>query len=109
MNLPLEILEQIFWKIDCPVSAQKFFEQVLAGGESTLGTQAEFFRFVMTGKRYTSFQKLAYLRQDLPDDLFMYKFAERSLFGKSRRNESSSSSSSSSSLLIGKLGQLRLT
>lgn len=100
-DLPHEILEMIFWLIDNPVQAQHYYEQVLVG-ERTLGTQSEFFRFVMTGKRYKSFSRLAYLRQqDIPDEVFLYKYAQRSLFSKHNNNNKS--------LLAGKFGELRLT
>ena len=100
-ELPREILELIFWAIDCPVTAQKFFEQVLVGSQS-LSTQCEFFRFVMTGNRYKSSKKLEFLRQDIPDEVFLYKYAQRSLFCKRRV-------SPEHSLLVGKFRQFRLT
>ena len=102
-DLPHEILEMIFWLIDCPVQAQHYYEQVLVG-ERNLGTQSEFFRFVMTGKQYKSFKRLAYLRQDIPDEVFLYNYAQRSLFSKVKHYQPSSSS-----LFAGKFGELRLT
>lgn len=101
ISLPQEILEHIFWAIDCPLTAQHYFENVLVG-DSTLGTKAEFFRFVMTGNRYQSFQRLKFLRQDLPDDVILYKMAQRSLFARNLLRQRRS-------LLVGKFGKLGLT
>lgn len=98
-DLPREILELIFWAIECPLTAQHYFEQVLVG-ERSLGTQSEFFRFVVHGKRYKSSKRLEYLRQEIPDEVIMYKFAQRSLL---------STRPSIGLLLVGKFGKLRLT
>lgn len=101
-DLPREIKEMIFWAIDCPLTAQHYFEQVLVG-EQSLSTRCEFFRFVMTGQRYKSMKKLEFLRrQDIPDEVFIYKYAQRSLFCKQQ-------TSPQHSLLIGELCKLRLT
>jgi hypothetical protein len=97
-DLPREIHEQIFWAIDCPMTAHSYFEVVLVQG-CTLGTQTEFFRFVVGGNFYSSRKKLEYLRQDFPDEMFLCQYASRSLF---------STKPSSSLLLIGRFGKLRL-
>jgi hypothetical protein len=103
-DLPQEILEMIFWLIDSPVQAQHYYEQILVG-ERNLGTQSEFFRFVITGKQYQSFKRLTYLRQDIPDEVFLYNYAQRSLFSKNQHQQRRSSSS----LFAGKFSELRLT
>ena len=87
-KLPLEILEEIFAYINCPLVAQDFFEVVLVGDKS-VGTHAEFLRFVVNDGYYIGERKLRYMtRSDPEDGVFVYQFAQRPLFARLARRRS---------------------